>query len=110
MFGAENLDITKQNSSDPTTSAAGINARLQLHQRFDTSIEAISFPKGAQRDVQAVLSAHGALENALGDLAANVGSVDNYNSIFSTVRPAEGNLASAITALNHDIGVSNTNS
>ncbi len=105
MINAENPDITNQNSNDPTTSAAGINGRVQVRQTFDAALKTIQFPASAQADAQKVLSADAALESALGQLAANVGDISNYNSIFATVNTEESAFAAADAALSSDLGV-----
>jgi len=107
MQTADNAGIDQQNSSDQSTQIAGINARVQVRQTFDTAIQAIQFPTSAQTDAKAVLSADVALETALGDLSVNVNDTANYNSVFQTVSTDLSAFAAADAALSSDLGLTN---
>jgi hypothetical protein len=110
MNSAVNADIPKQNkaATDPTGAAAAISDEVSARQTFDSSVSAITFPTADAADVQAVISADAALENALGTLSANTDNIPNYNSIFPTVTTAEGSFTAADAALSGKLGLSNT--
>lgn len=110
MNKKDNAGITEQNSTDPTTSSAGIQARIAARNQFDSKLQSMHFPASVSPDVQAVLGDDASLEGALGNLEANVGNIPNFNASLQQVETSQGQFQSAATTLDDTLSSEATSS
>lgn len=105
MYAAFNKGMKEQNSSNPTTSTAGINLEIQAINRFDNLIQTIKFPKSDKSALNKVLIDDSVWVSLDKTLAINTSDVNNYNSLFSGVQTAQANATAAIHILALDLGL-----
>jgi hypothetical protein len=105
MIGADNAGIMNQNSNDASTCSKGIQARITARRQFDASMHAIDMPASLSSDAQAVLSSDAALEQALGNLQANVSDVASYNHRIQPLKQDEDHFRAANTTLANALGL-----
>jgi hypothetical protein len=105
MIKADNAAIAEENSSDPSTSTAGWNARLAARQTYDKAVQGINFPSSFASDAQGVDSADVALESIMGTISVNTNDVTNYNALFAQEQTAEAAFQSAQSKLSNDLGL-----
>ena len=105
MYAAFNKGMKEQNSSNPTTSTAGINLEIAAINRFDNHIQTIKFPKSDKSALNKVLVEDSVWVNLDGTLAINTSNTSNYNSLFNGVQTAQANATAAIHILARDLGM-----
>ena len=105
MYAAFNRGMAEQNSSNPTTSTAGINLEIAAINRFDNHIRTIQFPKSDKSALNKVLLDDSVWVSLDGTLALNTSNTSNYNSLFDGVQTAQANATAAIHVLDRDLGL-----
>jgi hypothetical protein len=95
MIATDNSEIAQQNSRDPATSIAGIDARINLHKTFDRQVAAIVFPADKQYQQAQVLATDAAFETSLSQLRNNRANTANYNAVMAANQPLHDAFESA---------------